>query len=67
MTPNFSEYLLAELRCAAIRARLLQANIEAIGLALKIGLISADQALDLLDETAALRLVGTPPAPAETR
>jgi hypothetical protein len=31
------DYLLAELRCAALRARLWQADIEAVGLALKGG------------------------------
>lgn len=29
------EYLLAELRCASLRARLWQADIDAVGLALK--------------------------------
>ena len=32
-------YLLAELRCAALRAKLWQADIEAVGLALKAGLV----------------------------
>ena len=59
---DFGEYLLAELRCAALRARLLQSDIEAIGLALKGGLISPDQALELLADVDALRIVGTPPA-----
>jgi hypothetical protein len=30
-----AEYLLAELRCAALRARLWQADIEAVGVALR--------------------------------
>src|SRR5262249_52693840 len=34
------DYLLAELRCAALRARLWQADIESIGLALKTGWIT---------------------------
>ena len=58
---TFSEYLLAELRCAALRARLLQADVEAVGLALKGGLISPDQALELLADVDALRIIGTPP------
>jgi hypothetical protein len=58
---DFSEYLLAEMRCAALRARILQADIEAVSLALKGGLINADQALDLLHDVDALRIVGTPP------
>ncbi len=39
------EYLLAELRAAALRARLWQADIDAVGLALKANLISFDQAI----------------------
>jgi hypothetical protein len=40
------EYLLAELRCASLRARLIQADIEAVGVALKDGRISPEQALE---------------------
>jgi hypothetical protein len=58
---DFTTYLLGELRCASLRARILQADIDAIGLALKGGLISADQALELLADVDALRVVGTPP------
>ena len=58
---SFTNYLLAELRCASLRARVIQTDLEAIGLALKGGLISPDQALELLHEVDALRLVGTPP------
>jgi hypothetical protein len=43
-----AEYLLAELRCAALRARLWQADIEAVGVALRGGLISPEQAVALL-------------------
>lgn len=53
-------YLLAELRCAALRARLWQADIEAVGLALKGHLISPEQALELLGDCDALHLVGAP-------
>jgi hypothetical protein len=52
------EYLLAELRAAALRARLLQADIDAVGLALKAGLIEAEQALELLADCDCLRLIG---------
>jgi len=51
------DYLLAELRCASLRARLWQADIEAVGLALKNGLITAEQALELLHDCDALQLV----------
>jgi hypothetical protein len=59
--PDRRDYLLAELRCAALRARLWQADIEAVGLALKGQLISPEQALELLADCDALHLVGTPP------
>lgn len=52
------EYLLAELRCATLRARIWQADIEAVGLALKGTLITPEQALELLHDCDVLRLVG---------
>jgi hypothetical protein len=52
------DYLLAELRCAAMRARLWQADIEAVGIALKGGLIEPDEAVELLADCGALHLVG---------
>lgn len=52
------DYLLAELRCASLRARLWQADIDAVGLALRTGLISPEQALELLHDCDALQLVG---------
>ena len=55
---DFQNYLLAELRCASLRLRLEQSDIEAIALALKGGLITPDQAIVLLDDCNALRLVG---------
>ena len=54
---DFCDYLLAELRCAALRARILQADLEAIGIALKHHMITADQALGLLHDCDVLRLV----------
>jgi hypothetical protein len=59
--PDRRAYLLQELRCAALRARLWQADIEAVGLALKGHLISPEQALELLSDCDALWLVGAPP------
>ena len=50
------EYLLAELRCASLRARLLQADIDAIGQALKGGLITTEQAVWHLDDIGIQRL-----------
>ena len=52
------EYLLAELSAAALRARLWQADIDAVGLALKAGLISPDQAVEHLSDWDLLRILG---------
>jgi hypothetical protein len=58
VTRDRREYLLAELRVAALRARLWQADIDAVGLALKAGLISPDQAVEYLSHCGLLRLLG---------
>ena len=52
------DYLVAELRCASLRARLWVADIDAIAIALKAGLIHPEQALELLHDCDALHLVG---------
>lgn len=62
-TMNYDDYVLAELRCASLRARIMQSDLDAVGLALKHHLISADQAIALLHDVDVLRLVG--PAAAE--
>jgi hypothetical protein len=54
-------YLLAELRCAALRARLAADDLVAIGLALKGGLITPGQAIGHVEETDALRFLGPLP------
>ena len=51
------EYLIQELRCAALRARLWQADIEAVGVALRGGLISPEQAVALLADCDCLQLI----------
>jgi hypothetical protein len=51
------DYLLAELRCASLRARLWQADIDTVGLALKAGLVEPEQALELLANCDCLQLV----------
>jgi hypothetical protein len=48
------DYFLQELRCAALRARLAAADIDAIGLATKHGLVTPDQAVELLNDCDAL-------------
>jgi len=60
---NRAAYLLAELRCAALRAQLMQSDIEAVRLALKGSLITPAQALQLLHDCDVLRYIEpTPPA-----
>jgi hypothetical protein len=51
------DYLLSEWRCAALRARLQQADIEAVGKALAAGLIEPEQALELLRDCDVLQLI----------
>jgi hypothetical protein len=63
---NYTDYLLAELRCAALRARILASDVDAIGLALKNGLVTPDQAVDLMADSGVLQfVVPTPPKSAE--
>jgi hypothetical protein len=52
-----SAYLLAELRCASLRARLWQADIEAVGKALAAGLIEPEQAIELLADCDCLQFI----------
>ena len=56
-----AEYLLAELRCASLRAQLMQADIDATALALRGGLITAEQAAELLHDCDVLRYIGPSP------
>jgi len=55
---GFHDYLIAEIRCASLRARILQSEIDAIGIALKGGLITVEQALALLHDVDLLRYIG---------
>lgn len=52
------EYLLAEMRCARLRAQLIQNEIDAIGIALDRGMITADQAMQCLQEVGLARWIG---------
>ena len=52
------EYLLSELRCAVARAKLAALDIECIGLALKYGIVSPEQAVALLTDADVLGFVG---------
>jgi hypothetical protein len=58
---NRTEYLLAELRCAALRARLAACDIDAIGIALRAGMIDPHTALEWLHDCAALSYIQLPP------
>jgi hypothetical protein len=51
------EYLLAELRCAELRARLWQADIASIGIALRAGWITPEQAVEVLADCDCLQLI----------
>jgi hypothetical protein len=51
------EYLLVELRCASLRARLWQVDIDAVGMALKAGWISPEQAVEALSDCDCLQLI----------
>jgi hypothetical protein len=55
--PRLRAYLLAELRCAALRARLAANDIDAIGIALNGDLITAIEAIELLDDADAIRFL----------
>jgi hypothetical protein len=59
------DYLLAEFRCASLRARLWQADIDAVGLALKAGLIEPEHALELLDDCDCLQFISPKEIPNE--
>lgn len=58
--PDFNNYLLAELRCAALRSRLMTAEIDSIGVALRGNFITTDDAIAWLDECGALQFVAVP-------
>jgi hypothetical protein len=51
------DYLLAELRCASLRARLWQADIDAVGPSLEAGLVEPEQALELLADCDCLQFI----------
>jgi hypothetical protein len=57
---DYSDYVLAEIRCAVLRAKLLQNDLTAIGLALKDGFIGADAAVEHLWDSGALRMLAPP-------
>jgi hypothetical protein len=59
-----SEYVLAEFRCALIKAKLAQYDIEAVALALKHRLVTAEQAVAMFWDSEAVRFIGINLGPA---
>jgi hypothetical protein len=55
----FADYLLAEIQCAMLRAKLAANDLAAIGIALRSGFIDTDNALEHLHDCDALRLVAS--------
>jgi len=56
---GYRDYVLAEIRCAVLRAKLLQNDLVAIGIALRGGFIDANGAIEQLWNCDALRLIAT--------
>jgi hypothetical protein len=52
------DFILAELRCAALRSRLVTAEIDSIGVALRAEIINTDEAIAWLHECGAMQFVG---------
>lgn len=52
------EYILAEFRCALIKARLAQLDIEAVGIALKNNVVTSEQAVAMFWDSEAVRFLG---------
>jgi hypothetical protein len=61
---EFRKYVLSELRCAALRARLAANDITSIGIALKRGMIGPRDALEAVADAGALDYV-QPTAPVQ--
>jgi hypothetical protein len=54
---NYTAFMLGQLRCAGIRARLMTAEIDTIGVALRGNFITADDAIAWLHEAGAIGLI----------
>ena len=62
---TFRDFVLAELKCAALRSRLVTTQIDSIGVALRGNFITEDDAIAWLDECGALQFVSAPRDTAE--
>ena len=58
MTEARRDYVLAEFRCALIRAKLVQLDIEAVACALKHKIVTPEQAVALFWDSEAVRFLG---------
>ncbi len=52
------EYILAEFRCALLKAKLAQLDIEAVALALKFNIVTAEDAAAMFWDCDAIRFLG---------
>lgn len=57
---DYREFLLAELKCAALRSRLVTAEIDSIGVALRGDFITEDEAIAWLHECGGLQFLSAP-------
>ncbi|HEY3029109.1 MAG TPA: hypothetical protein VGJ68_02880 [Bradyrhizobium sp.] len=58
---TFRDFVLAELKCAVLRSRLMTAEIDSINAALRGNFITADDAIAWLDECGGLQYVAPTP------
>jgi hypothetical protein len=57
LSSTFTNYLAAEFKCAALRARLLAAEIQSAGAALAGGLIGPDEAIQWVADEGGIELI----------
>ena len=57
---TFRDFVLAELKCAALRSRLVTAEIDSVGVALRGKFITEGDAIAWLDDCGALQFVSAP-------
>jgi hypothetical protein len=55
---NRKEYVLAEFRCAIVKARLALLDLEAASLALKAGIVTPEQAVAMFWDSQAVQFLG---------
>lgn len=58
ITNDRKEYVLAEFRCAIVKAKLALLDLEAASLALKAGLVTPDQAIAMFWDSQAVKFLG---------